>query len=419
MFNYIISRHGHHDWLRDSVLSSSAKAYTTYLADHGYSDHIVRRYLNSVAHFAHWLTRQQVELGGIDDALVHDFLTVHLRACDCAGPCQHTRETVQAALRHLLQVLRSKRSIPPKAASGTSAVQEELDRFGAYLDGVCGLAPATRANRRHYVCAFLESRFAGRPIELTQLKPRDILQFVFDHGEESTRGTVQVICSSLRSYLRFRARMGESTEALIAAVPTVAHWRLASLPKALAHAEIQHFLDAIDCTTARGQRDYAMARCLVDLGLRSKEVARIQLPDFNWHEGTLQIKGAKGRRVDLLPLPVDTGRAIVQYLRNGRPNGPSRALFVRHRAPVDAPITPDIVRWAMRCAYCRAGLPQPWPGTHALRHSTACRLLQAGASLKDIADILRHRSLNTTMIYTKVDLNRLALVAMPWPVRMS
>jgi site-specific recombinase XerD len=282
-----------------------------------------------------------------------------------------------------------------------------------------GWRPQLESNRLHYVRAFLENRFGRRPIELTRLKPKDIQQFVSHHSDEGHLGAVKVICSSLRSYLRFRTLGGERTETLIAAVPTVAQWRLASVPKALAQTEVQQFLSVFDCAVAKGQRDYAMARCLVDLGLRAKEVARIQLEDFNWHEGTLQIKGTKGRRADLLPLPVETGRAIVQYLRNGRPNCASRALFVRQRAPLDAPISPDIVRWAMRCAYVRARLPKPWPGTHALRHSTACRLLQAGASLKEIADLLRHRSLNTTTIYTKVDLNRLSHVALPWPGRMS
>jgi integrase len=364
------------------------------------------------------LTRKHLGLGRIDDALVTQFVSVHLRACDCVGRYQHCRVTVQAALGHLLQVLRSKGCIPARAASTTSAVQEELGRFQEHLDRVCGLAPATRGYRLCYVRAFLESRFGHRPIELTRLKPCDIRQFVSQYSEKHQLGAVKVICASLRSYLRFRGLEGERTDALIAAVPTVAQWRLASLPKTLAHTEIQRLLRAFDYTDPRGQRDYAMARCLVDLGLRVKEVARIQLPDLDWHKGTLQIKGTKGGRVDLLPLPVETGRAIVRYLRNGRPHGSSRALFVRHRAPVDAPISPEIVRWAMRCAYARAALPKPWPGTHALRHTAACRLLGAGASLKQIADILRHRSLNTTTIYAKVDLNRLAQVAPPWPGRV-
>jgi integrase len=223
----------------------------------------------------------------------------------------------------------------------------------------------------------------------------------------------------LRTYLRFRAFEGDRTEALIAAVPRIPLWRLASLPKGLTDQEIKQFLAAFDHATVTGRRNYAMARCLVDLGLRVGEVARLRLEDFDWRQGTLQIVGAKGGRTDILPLPVETGRTIVQYLRNARPKRTGGALFLRHMAPLDRPLTTEIVRWAMRCAYARAGLSKPWSGPHVLRHSFACRSLDAGASLKEIADVLRHRSLNTTTIYTKVDLKRLTAVALPWPGRMS
>jgi site-specific recombinase XerD len=416
---FVVSKSTRLDLLENSVLSPIANAYTAYLREHGYSDNTIPGYRNSVVHFAHWLTREDIELADIDDALVRKFVKVHLRACDCVGAFQHSRETVQAALGHLLRVLRSKGCIPARAASLGIAVQEELDRFDAHLDRVCGLAWATRTIRVYYVRAFLESRPAGGLSARTRLQASDIRQFVSRYSKQGQLGAVKVICSSLRSYLRFRALCGEPTETLLAAVPTAAQWRLASLPKTLGAAEIQLFLSVFDRSTATGQRDYAMARCLVDLGLRVKEVAHLQLADLNWYDGTLQIAGGKGGRVDLLPLPVETGRAIVQYLRHGRPNGPIRALFVRHRAPVDAPVTTEIIRWAMRRAYTRTRLSAPWPGTHALRHSTACRLLQAGASLKEIADVLRHRSLNTTTIYAKVDLNRLAQVALPWPGRMG
>ena len=145
----------------------------------------------------------------------------------------------------------------------------------------------------------------------------------------------------------------------------------------------------------------------------------MKLEHFDWRHGTLQIVGGKGRRADILPLPVETGRAIVQYLRKASPKCRCGALFTRHTAPVDRPLTAEIVSWAMRCAYARAGLSKPWPGSHALRHSFACRLLNAGASLKEIADVLRHRSLNSTTIYTKVDRKRLTAVAVPWPGRTA
>jgi site-specific recombinase XerD len=161
-----------------------------------------------------------------------------------------------------------------------------------------------------------------------------------------------------------------------------------------------------------------MARCLVDMGLRAGEVAAIQLEHLNWREGTLTIPHGKSRRADVLPLPVSTGKAIMQYVRAARPPSTSRALFVRHRAPHSVPITGKVVSNAIRRAFEHSGLGR-CAGTHVLRHSAAVRMRWAGASLKEIADVLRHRSLDTTMIYSKVDLPQLAAVAGPWPGGLS
>jgi len=141
------------------------------------------------------------------------------------------------------------------------------------------------------------------------------------------RGSVAVLCGALRSYFRFRALRGERTDTLMAAVPSVAQWRTASLPNALTEAEIERFLGTFDCTSTEGSRNYAMARCLVDLGLRVGEVARLQLEDINWREGTLQLKCTKGKPIDMLPLPVTTGQAIVQYLQRRVARRFNRALF--------------------------------------------------------------------------------------------
>jgi site-specific recombinase XerD len=155
------------------------------------------------------------------------------------------------------------------------------------------------------------------------------------------------------------------------------------------------------------------------MGLRAGEVAAIRIDDLNWQQGTLRIGSGKSRRADVLPLPVLTGRAIVQYLRRGRPESSNRTLFVRHRAPFDAPVTSAIVRCTVRLAFSRSGQAERYTGTHLLRHTAASQMLCAGATLKEIADVLRHRSLDTTTIYTKVDLPRLTAVAAPWPGRLS
>src|SRR3974390_1154054 len=148
------------------------------------------------------------------------------------------------------------------------------------------------------------------------------------------------------------------------------------------------------------------------------EVAAIQLDDLNWRDGTLTIRRGKSRREDVLPLPVVTGRAIVEYVQ-ARPQSQNRASFPRPQAPFDAPIAAEFVRGAVRRALARCGLGDRFTGSHVLRHTAAMRMRCGGASLKEIADVLRHRSLDTTTIYSKVDLPRLTAVAMPWPGGLS
>jgi integrase len=151
----------------------------------------------------------------------------------------------------------------------------------------------------------------------------------------------------------------------------------------------------------------------LDLGLRSGEVAYLGLDDIDWRAATITLRRTKGCREDVMPLPAATGRAIADYLQFERPQTTNRAVFVRKFAPCDKPIGPDVVRKAIRKAYARAGLP--YTRSHLLRHTMASRLLDGGSSLKEVADVLRHRSLNTTMIYAKLDSRNLAAVALPWP----
>jgi integrase len=298
-------------------------------------------------------------------------------------------------------------------------MHDELNRFTSHLQQVCGLAAKTRAGRRWWAGQFLADRFGHGPITVDRLTARDIADYLEGHGTRYTPGTAGVRRGALRSYLRFRAaRCGDRVEALLAAIPTFASWRLASLPTHLTPDETARFLEAFDRRDATGQRGYAMARCLVDLGLRVSEVAALQLHDVHWQDGTVRIGAGKSRRADVLPLPVLTGRALVAYLRQARPPSTSRAVFVRDRAPLDVPITTEIVRYAMRRAFARCGLAR-YTGTHILRRTLATQMRHAGASLKQIADVLRHRSLDTTTIYTKVDRPQLARVAAPWPGGVS
>ena len=285
------------------------------------------------------------------------------------------------------------------------------------MDAVRGLAVNTRHLRVQIVGRFLADRFKDGSVALAEITAADLRRFVLGCGKRRSASTIRVIAGALRCYLRFRGLAGDPVGALAEVIPAAAHWRLATLPDVLSQAEVDQLLGSFARPFPSCKRAYAMVRCLTDLGLRAGEVAQLRLDDMDWQAGTLRVAQSKSRRTDMLPLPAETGRAIADYLRTERPETANRAVFVRHVAPYDEPIGTGVVQEAVVEAYRRCG----WTRTrvHALRHSVASRLLQQGTPLKEIADVLRHRSLDTSAIYAKVDTPRLAAVALPWPGRAS
>lgn len=296
------------------------------------------------------------------------------------------------------------------------AVAEELNALTHYQEHVCGLTQSTREVSRLRIRAFLLECFGKRPIRITALTSKDVARFIAGYTANCTPRSRGVICRSIRGYLHFKALMDPYAEVLCERLPKFASWRLASLPKSLSRLESEAVLTACRGNDPVRRRDYAILRCLNDLGLRTVEVARLQIDDFDWEAGTVRIRG-KGHRVDVMPVPVATGRAIVAYIRDGRPSNAGRALFFRHTAPHWSPATVFVVRAAVRYAAARAGLAERIGGPHIFRHTVAERLVQQRASLKAIADLLRHRSLISTRVYAKVDLAGLSAVALRWPGR--
>lgn len=399
--------------LKLSILEKHLSEYCAYLDRHGYAHNTKRVYVCAVAHFARWIDCKRTKLAALDEHTVARFIREHLPHCDCPYPVRRCIHEIRAALRHLIAVLRASSAIA-EPRDNQSATDAELALFDEYMKRICGLARNTRSQRVRILRSFLAQRFGSGPIVAQQIQPADLRQFVL-RGNPRSAGTLQVIGGALRCYLRFRAMGGDRVHHLMESLPSVAHWRLAGLPEVLTETEIQQLLDSFQQLTCSPKRAYAMVRCLTDLGLRASEVVHLRLEDIDWRAGTIRVSTNKSRRVDISPLLPETGIAIAEYLRTERPPTANRSLFVRHVAPHDKPIGPGVVRRAVREAYQRCG----WTHSrvHILRHSLASRLLRAGAPLKEIADVLRHRSLDTSMIYTKVDLNRLAAVALPWPGR--
>jgi integrase/recombinase XerD len=208
--------------------------------------------------------------------------------------------------------------------------------------------------------------------------------------------------------------LGRVGSNLAGALPRFPRWRLAPLPPTLSDTQLGDILDTFDSSSPTGRRDHAMALCLIGLGLRVAEVAALTLNDVDLSAGTLRLVAGKTHRDRLLPMPPNVRRAVLHYIRHDRPT-PGGHLFVRHRIPLGEPVTRELIRGVIRRAYARVAGCERLTGTHILRHTAASRLLRAGADLKRVADILAHRSVDTSAIYAKVDVDHLATVAMPWP----
>lgn len=388
-------------------------ALQRYLTERGHARGTLRGYLDCAAHFCHWAERSRLKLAQTDERLVERFCGVHLSHCDCGWPTRSDRRDAGAALGHLLLVLRTLGLVAPSAAKVTP-VDEELLRFDAHMDRVRGLAPKTRQSMLRIVHEFLRQRFHGRPVVITAISSEDVRRFFARITERyQSPASSGAVVAVLRGYFRFRAAGGDPVGGLLGVLAYPANWQHASLPKTLADEEIERLLTSLSWPSPSMRRSAAIVRCAVDLGLRSGEIAALGLDDIDWRVGTVTLRNTKSRREQVLPLPQATGQAIAAYLQYERPKVAHRAIFVRRVAPREAPVGADLVRKTIRQAYQRAGLP--YTRAHLLRHTIARRLLDGGSSLKEVADVLRHRSLNTTLTYAKLDSRGLGAVALPWP----
>lgn len=379
------------------------------LASQGYASGTVEHYLIYLRHFQAWMESHGNQIEDTSSASVHEYL---------ADISHHGQEKIalprhcpngKAALSHLLSIL-GKTDKDPKA----SPINEGLKAFVEHMESTCGLASATRLYRLRYTAEFLSYLSERNGSYLTAISPQDVEGWMTKRVQGLKPGSANVVAGSLRSYLQYRKLRGITDGCSSSVVPTVPHWRLTSIPRHLDETRLGKLLASFD-QSAAGLRDLAMALLMSEMGLRASEVAHLALGDIDWRRATLTVRGLKACRDRILPLAQRSGQSIAAYLKNGRLPTDARALFVRHSVPKGIPLSAELVRCAMRRAYARAGFPKEWTGTHLLRHTAATRMQQCSASLKEVADVLGHRSIDTTIIYTKVDIPALRSVALPWP----
>jgi site-specific recombinase XerD len=401
-----------------SAANESINRFEVHLEKRGHTNLTKLSYLSSARHFYSWLEIRNLAKIKINKKLVQEFLYEHLPICCCPEPVYKDLKTVRASLNQLLLMEgydRIKTIMEP--AMRNIEVEVEIDIFDKYLKNVCGYAEATRWYHRRHIREFLLWLFGDYPICADKIKAEQLCRFVSEKAGNIRSSSIGVVVYSLRTYLRFLQLNGHVTPSLKATIPRPPNWSGASLPHSLTCDELSRFWSAFDRKTPLGKRNYAIARCLADVGLRCCEVAAIQLEDIDWYNQILHLPNRKSRRKEILPIPDKMGRALTSYLRYGRPKTKSRFVFVYHCAPIGQAVKGTTVRGVIRRAFSYAGVS--WTGTHILRSTTASRLLEGGASLKEIAEVLRHRSIETTKFYTKIDFVHLAQVALPWPRRSS
>jgi len=376
-------------WLRDSDLAPFVPAYVRRLVDRHYATNTVRMYVYGVAHFARWTRRCRIDVRDLGDEEVQRFVDEHLPRCTCPSPVQRCRHQVRAALRQLLITLIDAGVLI--SSRRPDAIEDQLERFDAHMKQARGLAETTRVRRLSVVRSLLQFCAAGDSDAMATPSADELRRFIAQELSRISPASAGSLASALRGYLRFQTLGGARVDHLLPVIASPARWRLAPLPQTLSRIEVARLLDAFPPELPSHLRSYAMVRCLVDLGLREREVVSLELDDIDWEAGTLRICKGKSRRVDVLPLPQTTGRAIAAYLRSERPTTINRRVFVRHMAPLDEPIRPDVVRNTVRLAYRRCGLPYTrvhilrtrwragcWrPAAHSRRWPTCCATVRS------------------------------------------
>lgn len=395
--------------LRRGPLADHLDGFAAELQQARYARHTIRRLLSVVGQFSGYLRLRKIAIGDIDEVVVDEFLSDALVG-------EGFFLDGSSALRRLLGYLRSRAVIAPPMPTTPHPFATTLKAFDRYLQDVLGLAPSTRKTRvalARGLIDWLHERYGAEA--LVRLSGADVLKFIMERVPRyPSRSSRAHVCSHTRGFLKYLHASGAIAFDLVRAIPRVSTARLANLPRGLPWEQVRALIDGIDTSHCDGMRDKAILLLLATLGLRSGEVRTLELAHIKWRAGEIRLPRTKTRRERVLPLLHEVGVALADYVLHGRPTLAVPQLFLRH-GPQPGALRENTIIWIVRRQLQRLGIQQPRSGVHALRHSLATRMVNAGVPIKSVADVLGHVSIDTTAIYTKVDMTTLTTVALPFP----
>ncbi len=394
--------------MSDGPLSSIIPVYAAFLAQQGYtknSAHLQLRFLNDLNL---WLHQQQLQVTDLSEQTIHRYM----RSRHQRYRPRRDDDSTLSRLVYLLQAHGILQKEPVRHPDNPHrCIENDYDR---YLSEERGLSMATRSRYMPFIKRFLLTQFGHNPAHFDDLKADDVIRFIRHQAVRLSSKCGGLMVSALRSFFRYLHHRGDIATNLAACVPTIPNWQHSALPKFLQSCQVQQVLSQCDRRTAQGRRDYAILLLLARLGLRACEIVSLTLDDIHWQAGEISIQG-KGKRSALLPLPPDVGEAVADYLEKDRPICSTRRVFIRMKAPRRGFANSQAISTIVSRTLKRAGIDSPHTGAHLFRHTLATQMLRQGATLADIALLLRHSSINTTALYAKVDLTALRALAQPWP----
>lgn len=406
---------------QNGILAPHMDAFAESFSEKGYTQWVIREYLRDAHHFADyaaWLGKTKV--GQLDHALAEDFLNNHLPNCSCERMNSGKFANATAAMDHLMKFLVANQFIDeakPKAPDMPKPISDILVKYDEYLLRRKGLSVKTRGIHRVKASAFIDwLKDRHGCVDLSALDNDDILDYqkhVDSYG--FSLDYKKTVTNCLRGFLRFLRWERVLDKDLTPAVFRVIEWSLSSLPRYMPFEDVKILLQAPDRDTPEGKRDIAMLILMAYLGLRANEVINLHISDIDFVSGEILIRKTKTFRARKVPLTIEIAEILIDYINNGRGNVNFDKLFIRTIAPHTPLIAPAAPGIMVRKYLKEAGLQVPKKGTHLLRHSLATHLINNGSTLKEIADLLGHKNIQSTTIYAKVQVERLKDVALPFP----
>jgi site-specific recombinase XerD len=400
------------DRIRGSWIAAEIETYVAWLAEHGYSTKSIWRRVPTVFAFGEFArVRGAAEVGELStyvESFVGDRVAAHYRR---TGSTRPMAKEVRGPVEQMLSVV-----LPSFAPSGRrrhpQPFGDVLPGFFKYLVEERGLRPASVRGYRHHLDGF-EGYLRRVGLEsIQELSPAILSAYSVERARAGlAKSTVRDGAGVLRVFLRYAHREGVLKGDLSAAVGWPQVYRLSTIPRSISWEDVNRVLAGVERRTGAGRRDYAILLLLVTYGLRGREIAALTLDDIDWKRERLAVPERKAGHSTAFPLSAVVGEAILDYLRQGRPETTDRHVFFRAAAP-RRPLGPGAVSAIARRHLLKAGVDVPRPGSHTLRHSAVQRLVDAEFDLKTIGDFVGHRSARSTEVYAKVAIEGLREVAL-------